>query len=167
MTDLLEVTAQLSARLPELERQLSKFGGIFHVRLLPKGLFREAETADACIQDIKRDIAEVQHTISEQVLTYLVSQISQKITVLVHFCRIYSSKKTQKHTLSFDAISTRSQWLEQRSAVYNKLLTQKKALLLRLELLPSDSDIAVVLALRAELGDIERELSTLTSDSAS
>lgn len=165
MSELFDLTAQLSARLPELERQLSKLGNSFHMRYLPKGLFREALSFDACILEIKRDIAEVQRNLSPQVTTYLVSQISQKITVLVHFCQLYGAKKVQKNTFSFESISTRSQWLEQRNSAHNKLMMQKNALVLRLESLTSASDVAVVLALRAELGDIERELSALMAGS--
>jgi hypothetical protein len=154
--------ARLQSRLPELERQLAKFE-YFPTHGLPKGLFQNAESFDACIESIRRDIEGVRQAPEATVTDYLVKHIHQKIAVLVHLCRMRGSKikSATPQTSLLTALSTREQWLAELSATKTRLLRQQSALITRIAALDVNTHTKMALALRAELSDIERELNGL------
>ena len=154
--------ARLEGRLPELERQLAKFE-YFPTHGLPKGLFQNATSFDACIASIRRDIEVIQQASGASVVDYVVKHIHQKIAVLVHLCRVRGSKMKSSASQAslLTTMSTREQWLSERNATQTRLLLQKSALVARIAALDVANDTQIALALRAELGELERELNGL------
>lgn len=148
-------------RLPELERQILKFGEFFPLKLLPPGLFREVTCGLDCIVDIERDLNVITPKTSDAMVVYWSERLSRKIHVLVHICR------TQQHTFKdrpkavLDKMGTRTQWLEQIQIKQTQLNSQRAAVAARLETMQTAQDLPLIHALQKELQAIDAQLADL------
>lgn len=164
MTDLVDSMAALRARLPELERQLSKFGDFFPLSLLPRGLFRNGSSAQDCLNEITHDLMTLTAKTPARILQYGVVRLSQKIHVLVHICLTHKREQAEDHTLLMDKISTRAQWQVQAQSRLDKLTLQRAALASTLQLMHIRQDAHMIQTLQAELLDIDSQLRRLSHD---
>ncbi len=164
MTDLVDSMAALRARLPELERQLSKFGDFFPLRLLPRGLFRNGSSAQDCLNEITHDVMTLTAKTPASILQYGVVRLSQKIHVLVHICLTHERDHADDHMLRMDKISTRAQWQVQAQSRQDKLTLQRAALASTLQSMHTRQDAQTIQALQVELQDIETQLRCLSRD---
>lgn len=152
--------SRIRERLPELERQILKFGEFFPLRLLPPGLFREVASGADCLADIYRDLEVMTPAASEKVITYWSERLSQKIHVLVHICRTEQQNFKDRPKLAIDRMGTRTQWIEHIQSKHAKLSTQRAALAATLELMQSRHDIGTI-QVQKELNEIDAQLSGL------
>lgn len=155
--------AQLLARLPELEWQLSKQSLSFSPRALPAGLFRQAFDAPtaAYVAEIKADIATLQtfHN-NQRVAHYLALKINQKINVLVTVCSRHNRLQPEMTVANYgvDKMSTRQQWLQSLESSITILIEQKSALEGALAQKDKPRDDESQLNLARELGELEKRL---------
>jgi hypothetical protein len=155
--------AELLARLPELEWQLSKQSLSFSPRALPPGLFRQTFDAPttAYVSEIKADIVTLKtfHN-NQKIAHYLALKINQKINVLVSVCSRYNRREPEMAVATYgvDKMSTRQQWLQSLEANINLLLEQKKALESVWAQKDKLRDSESQLRLARELGELEKRL---------
>lgn len=149
---------QLNARLPELERKLSRLP-VALPNQFPRGLFQEQiePSAQGFMQDIRTDLTRLSEQKDEQSAYYLAARISQKINVLVHFCQKNASlpKVPNAPALGLQELNTRKRWLKALEDEITALQMQKAALMSRIN---KDPGQAAFFQLQQELGLVEREL---------
>ncbi len=158
-----DLVTRLSARLPELEWQLSLQGVVINPAALPPGLFRQRleMTSQTCVEEIKADLQAINQQDNAKSIQYLSGRIEKKINVLVRLCRQQTVKKSTEQQTHFgvQAISTRQQWLQTMHDEVDMLARQQQALEAALAgLMAGNSDPGAVLTLKAELGEAERRL---------
>lgn len=158
--DWQQAVAQLRDRLPELERQVLKFGAFFPLSLLPKGLFRDVSSGADCVLEIARDLNAITSQTPDCVIQYWSTRLSQKIHVLVHICRTHKPKQHASNTL--DKMGTRVQWLEQTQIKHSQLSQQRLAMVATLESMRLRQDAHSMQALQKELQDLDAQLLDLT-----
>lgn len=164
MTTLIinETIEQLTARLPELAWKLSSRYSIIPIKLLPPGLFRYQfeMTPQTCIDDIRKDLHQLNYQKKGQSLDYLALQISKKVNVLIRLCATPQKEKKDKPRppLNIKTISTRQQWLKNLEEEIKQLSLQQISLQNTLNKLKHDDKLEAILRLQAELGEIERYL---------
>ncbi|KTD22702.1 coiled-coil protein [Legionella lansingensis] len=153
-----ELLRQLEARLPELEWKMGKLGQALPTNHLPKGLFRLPAEASpsAFILEIKADLKKLTRYQSERSGYYLAQKIQQKITVLVSLCRLHISEPASEKRHYVDMICTRQRFLQDLEAEMHTLSAQYEAISAQLN--QSNHNPEVVLALKGELGEIEKRL---------
>ncbi len=158
-----QLSADLLARLPELEWKIAALNPALLYQAVPKQLFRSSDVSPStCIDEIKKDI----HFLAKQKPSlsahYLAEQIQKKIDVLVGAYKI--QQKTNKNTslapaFSMSMLSTRHQWLQRLEQDILLLTQQQKALANTLAQRTSAyADPALILSVQAELGKIEQKL---------
>ena len=152
--------SRIRERLPELERQILKFGEFFPLRLLPAGLFRDVTSGADCLADIYKDLDVMTPAASEKVVTYWSERLSRKIHVLVHICRTEQQNFKDRPKFDIDRMGTRTQWIEHIQSKHAKLSTQRAALVTTLELMQSRQDVGTI-QVQKELNEIDVQLSGL------
>lgn len=153
----------LEARLPELEWKLSLLHGkAFNAKKIPRGLFRMQSScsAEACIEEIKRDMSDLKKQSEANSVHYLASLINRKITVLVRLCQSKDEIPLVRHN-SLKKISTRQQWLQTLAIDLEKLSQQQKALTTTLARFDINQDKSAYLKLNTELSEVTRRLNAL------
>ncbi|KTD14995.1 hypothetical protein E3983_12490 [Legionella israelensis] len=159
---------QLSARLPELEWKISHLGEFIPRHALPPGLFHYSFNyrTSACIAEIKSDIRKLALQTNQRSACYLAEKIHQKISVLISLSHDKVDKKHHEHSSIFDInrIHSKQQWLKEFEERINKLLEQRQALSKRLRQAETSGHSDKILALKHELGQLERYL-TLAKES--
>lgn len=162
MTVLLESIERLTARLPELEWQLSLLGKAFTPKLLPRGMFsdRLEFTAQSCTDEIKAELKKLKQQTNEASVHYLSGRISQKINVLVRLCQVHMDKKTPDRQVGFGVktLSTRQQWLQSLHEDIARLTMQQQALTSALVILRAENNTPAILSVQAESGEADRRL---------
>ena len=152
----------LSARLPELEWKLSSLKAPLYSKLFPKGLFhfQQEISAQQCIKEIRTDVLRLQMQDSAAGAGYLAKQVEQKINVLVSICYLDMTKTAAEQVSQYfmDQICTRRQWLENIEQDMCKLKVQYQAIIKSLSALEASGDAQAILMMKAELGEIERQL---------
>ena len=148
-------------RLPELERQILKFGEFFPLKLLPPGLFREVRSGLDCIADLEKDLDAITPKASDAMLAFWGQRLSQKIHVLVHICRTQQHKFKDRPQAVLEKMGTRTQWLEQIQIKQTQLQSQRGAVAARLDTLQAAQDLPLIHALQKEIQTIDAQLSAL------
>ncbi len=158
----LEQIKCIQQRLPELERQLLKYGDFFPVKLLPKGLFKEVKSSQDCLADISRDLELMGPQNSQAMAIYLSERISKKIHVLVHICRSQQPRSRDSAELVVDKMSTRMQWLAQIELKRKQVSAQRAAIVATMHTKQSTADLPIIHALQQELHAIDVQLLELS-----
>ena len=163
MNEIKPLVEQLANRLPELQWRLRDLSMTVNEKTLSPGLFqkRTEMTAQTCFAEIQQDLQRL-HTLDDLVSAhYLARRIDQKIQALVSLCRLYPQKPQQKSTSSFgvEMIATRQQWLTHIGDEVKELEAQRKALLKQLKY-AQEQNLQSVLTLKAQLGNLEQQLTT-------
>jgi hypothetical protein len=156
-----ELTSDLIARLPELEWKTSDLNPSLFNKSLPKNVFRTLDVSAAtCINEIKVDIQTLSKQNNYLSAHYLAEQVKQKISVLVGLCKIEKKNKTKKDTgFGIAMLSTRQQWLQSLEQNVTLLIKQQEALAKTLaQMQLNNTDVAILLNLKSELGEAERRL---------
>jgi hypothetical protein len=157
-----ELTANLMARLPELEWKINDINPILFARSVPKRLFRSHElTPTHCINELKLEINSLAKQSNLLSAHYLAEQIRHKINVLVGLCRVDQKNKNVKKVPSFgvNMLSTRQQWLQKLESDVVILTKQHQALTNTLNQMQRHrTDASTVLNLKSELGTLEKRL---------
>ncbi|MCX7090264.1 MAG: hypothetical protein NTU48_02280 [Legionellales bacterium] len=148
--------SRLQERLPELERQVLKFGIFFPLSLLPKGLFRDVSSGADCVKEIAQDLHAITCETPDCVMEYWSTRLSQKIHVLVHICRTHQPKQHVNNKL--DKMGTRVQWLEQTQIKLSQLSQQRTALAATLERMRLSHDEKSIQALQKDLQDLDAQM---------
>lgn len=169
-TESNQLLSDLNTRLPELEWKISGLGSSFSSRSLPRGLFANKEPSGAsCIAEIKADIQSLLAQENERSAFYLAERIRRKVNVLVALCQIHNRKEKTEEKVSFGVkmLGTRQQWIQGLETDIQALERQQQALSATLaQMLRSNHPAAVILQLKADLGEIERRL-TLAKETLS
>ncbi|WP_298628110.1 primosomal replication protein PriC [uncultured Legionella sp.] len=162
MNSINELLTELNSRLPELEWKISELSSAISSHNLPRGLFRTGFelTGAGCVKEIKADMLALSQQKNERSAHFLASRIKQKINVLVALCQIDNKKSKAAEPASFGVkmLSTRQQWIQNLETDINTLTQQQQAMVKSLEHLSHSNNVDAVLALRAELGEVERRL---------
>ncbi|CAM2824552.1 primosomal replication protein PriC [Legionella worsleiensis] len=157
-----ELLNELSSRLPELEWKISTLNSFISTSNLPRGLFKVGFelTGAECVKEIQADIQALSQQKNERSALFLAERIKQKINVLVSLCQIKSRKIKPEQQASFGVkmLSTRQQWIQSLEQDIHVLTQQQQAMARSLEHLKRSGDTAAILALHAELGEVERRL---------
>lgn len=153
---------QLTDRLPELEWKMSILGEFISIKTLPRGLFRYAfdYKPSVCLEEIKADIQALTIQTDFAIAEYLSQRIHQKISVLVGLCneKAKHKKGDKKTELSVKMLSTRQHWVQALEQEIQALEKQQQALQARQNHLQQASSPEIELALKAELGQLEKKL---------
>lgn len=160
MTEINELLADLSSRLPELEWKVSGLG-TFSSHSLPRGLFQSSfeMTGASCINEIKSDINALSSQKNQRSADYMATKIQQKINVLVMLCQIQKKNKPKaKENFGLNSLSTRQQWIQTLEEDVRVLDLQHQALLRTFEQIKPKGDTPTLLGLQKELGEIEKRL---------
>lgn len=169
-TESNQLLSDLITRLPELEWKISGLGSSFSSRSLPRGLFANKDASGAsCIAEIKADIQALSAQKNERSAFYLAERIRRKVNVLVALCQIHRRKEKTEENVSFGVkmLSTRQQWIQGLETDIQALERQQHALSATLvQMTRSNHPAAVILQLKADLGEIERRL-TLAKETLS
>jgi len=158
-----EYIKALSARLPELSWRLGLLSHAeFNTHKFPRGLFKNPldMTPQSCIHEINDDLKLLTTHKSHRSAQYLAMRVSKKINVLVRLCRMSrdSARITQPPPLAVQTITTRQQWLAHLTKDIAELRLQEEALTNRLTQLDKLKNLAAILNMQAELGEIKRRL---------
>ena len=159
--DCSQSITRIRERLPELERQILKFGDFFPLKLLPAGLFRDVTSGLDCIADIARDLDVITPKTSDAMVAYWSERLSRKIHVLVHICRTQQQHVKDRPKAVLDKMGTRTQWLEQIQTKQTQLSTQRAAVAATLETMQTGQDLPLIHALQKELQAIDAQLAEL------
>ena len=159
--DCSQSITRIRERLPELERQILKFGDFFPLKLLPAGLFRDVTSGLDCIADIARDLDVITPKTSDAMVAYWSERLSRKIHVLVHICRTQQQHVKDRPKAVLDKMGTRTQWLEQLQTKQTQLSTQRAAGAATLETMQTGQDLPLIHALQKDLQAIDAQLAEL------
>ncbi len=154
--------ARLRERLPELERQVFKFGAFFPLSLLPVGLFRDVSSGDDCIHEIAKDLNAIRADTPDCIIQYWSIRLSQKIHVLVHICRTHSHQQKDP-SKDLDTIGTYAQYLANNTIKHQKLSQQRQALLATLETMRLSDNSQAVLVLKKEIYALDVQIADFES----
>jgi hypothetical protein len=162
MSDMDEILAELTSRLPELEWKISRLPQPSFAANLPKGLFQlKAEVnGESCIKEIKLDIQALSRQTNERSIKYLAERIQQKINVLVTLCLVKGKGKPNDEKRSFDVntLSTRQEWIHSIENEITRLTRQQQAMQNTIQHLTTNQQLDQLLIVQAELGELERQL---------
>ena len=162
MTTIHEAVSLLSARLPELAWKLGAINSPLNPKLLPRGLFNEQfdMTPQSCLDEINANLQGLKNQKNERSAHYLAERVHKKINVLVRLCQIRTDKKSTVESSPFglQAITTRQQWLQSLEDDIARLHAQQQALTISLSKLESRGEALAILSLKAELGEVARQL---------
>lgn len=158
-----QLSADLLARLPELEWKIATLNHAVFYQGIPKKLFRSLDISPAqCIDEVKKDI----HYLAKQKPSlsahYLAEQIQKKIDVLVGAYKVQQKNchnASKSPAFSMSMLSTRHQWLHTLEQDIVLLTQQQHALAKTLaQRKNTHADPAFILSVQAELGKIEQQL---------
>lgn len=162
MSELNDLLADLSSRLPELEWKIKGLGASFPVYSLPRGVFQTpfGVSGATCIAEIKSDILALSRQKNQRSATFLASRIQQKINVLVGLCQMHQRKNNpaDKPHFGLSQLSTRQQWIQSLEEEIDSLASQRQALLRVMEQMKLGVDATSVLSVQKELGQLEKQL---------
>lgn len=107
---------QLKLRLPELEWKISQLPRNKDLWRLPQGIFRlkAGNPYSLYIDEIKKDIQQLEQQVGPKSQWYLAKQIEAKIALLIRMS-VLQKKASSNHTLHnsvLQRLSTRKQWME-------------------------------------------------------
>lgn len=155
-----ELTADLIARLPELEWKVTGLNTFLLKKSINNNVFRAFDlTGSLCISEIKEDIISLSKQSNDLAAHHLAAQIKRKISILVGVCRLEKKNKVKKEGFSISMLTTRQQWLQSLEQEVDVLLKQHKALSNTLSHMESSKvEPSILLNLRSELGQLEKKL---------
>lgn len=163
MNEVHKLVEQLSARLPELEWRLKNLQIYIHNKTLSPGLFQNRVdiSAQTCMAEVKADLKALKSEANRPGARYFAQRINQKINALVRLCQLHERKSSpteRRVSFAVNTISTRQQWLVDVRNEIETLEQQQHALRNQLEQMQQRNQQQVVLKIKAQLGEVEKQL---------